>query len=85
MKQLILILCVVFWLTSCQKDEYEKINNQTVIFIFPYSADMNGYFQKNINDIETAMKNGAFFNEFVGANLRVRPQYAVSNEIDVQK
>ena len=31
------------------------------------------------------MKNGAFFNEFVGANLRVRPQYAVSNEIDVQK
>jgi len=46
---------------------------------------MNGYFQKNINDIETAMKNGAFFNEFVGANLRVRPQYAVSNEIDVQK
>ncbi|MBQ9214834.1 MAG: hypothetical protein IJ150_12995 [Bacteroidales bacterium] len=83
MKQLILILCVVFWLTSCQKDEYEKINNQTVIFIFPYSADMNGYFQKNLNNIETAMKNGAFFNERI--IIILSPSKEQTNAIEIKK
>ena len=83
MKQLILILCVVFWLTSCQKDEYEKIINQTVIFIFPYSADMNGYFQKNLNNIETAMKNGAFFNERI--IIILSPSKEQTNAIEIKK
>ena len=54
-------------LNSCNKngDGEECINPHTVIFFFPYSADMMTYFKQNISGIESAVQNGAFFGERV--------------------
>lgn len=63
--RLVIVVCVVSLLLSCHKndDEPDRINTQTVIFFFPYSADMTSYFKRNISDIEAAVLNGAFRNE----------------------
>ena len=59
------VVCVVSILVSCHKndDEPERRNTHTVIFFFPYSADMTSYFKRNISDIEAAVLNGAFAHE----------------------
>ena len=63
--RLVIVVCVVSLLLSCHKndDEPDRINTQTVIFFFPYSADMTSYFKRNISDIEAAVLNGAFRSE----------------------
>lgn len=64
-KTLLFVAVFSFLLLACRKsdDESECINPRTVIFFFPYSADMTLFFKRNINDIETAVQNGAFAHE----------------------
>ena len=73
-------------LTSCHDDEDWRVDDateQTVIFFMPWSTNMTPYFEQNIADFETAIKNGLLRNERVIVCISSTTQRA--NVIELQQ
>ena len=62
LQKLALLWGVIFIFTACRDEEFEPIiddaTEQTVIFFMPWSTNMTPYFEQNIIDFETAIKDG---------------------------
>ncbi len=55
-KKLIMLLPFLFFLLSCEKEEFEtEVNQRTIFMYLPWATNMTGSFYTNISDLEEAI------------------------------
>lgn len=78
----ILLLITSFTLLSCEKDELPDRVEQTVFMYLPWSTNLKSYFETNISDFETVVKQGVLKNEKIIVFLSTTPTQAELFELE---
>lgn len=80
-KVLLLLIAFSFFVTSCSKDDVPGTSDRTVFMYLPWSTDLLSFFQTNITDMESAIKEGVLNNERVLVFLHTSPTEATLFEL----
>lgn len=87
MKKLALILLLILSvaLQSCEEDELPDRVEQTVFMYLPWSTNLKSYFETNISDFESVVKQGILKNEKIVVFLSTSPTQAELFELKYDK
>lgn len=82
---LTLLLITSFTLLSCEEDKLPVRVEQTVFMYLPWSTNLKSYFETNLSDFETVVKQGILQNEKIIVFFSTSPTQAELFELEYDK